>query len=107
MVPLSISSSMRLSERIMNDSGLFYRDICAGKITGNFGNMPIFFQQDLDIDTRLGVWKIEEDEAFFLREVMPQRNVSHPLKKNKHLAGRYLLKYLFPDFPTELIKVAD
>src|SRR5689334_3437584 len=69
--------------------------------------MPIFFQQDIDEDTRLGIWKIEEEEEFFLKSVVPQRNVSHPHKKLQHLAGRYLLKYLFPDFPLSLILIAD
>ena len=69
--------------------------------------MPIFFQQDIDGDTRLGIWKIEEDEDFFLKSVVLQRNVSHPHKKLQHLAGRYLLKYLFPDFPLFLILIAD
>ncbi|MFN2458518.1 MAG: 4'-phosphopantetheinyl transferase superfamily protein [Chitinophagaceae bacterium] len=69
--------------------------------------MPIFFQQEIDADTKLGVWKIKEPEEFFLREVMPQRNVSHPHKKLQHLAGRFLLKYLFKDFPAELIQIAD
>ena len=69
--------------------------------------MPIFFQQDIDEDTKLGVWKIEENEDFFLAAVRPQRNVSHPHKKLQHLAGRYLLKYLFPDFPLSLILIAD
>ena len=69
--------------------------------------MPIFFQQDIDRSTKLGVWKIEEEENFFLGSVMPQRNVSHPHKKLQHLAGRYLLKFLFPDFPVSLIQIAD
>ena len=69
--------------------------------------MPIFYQQDIDEDTRLGIWKIEEEENFFLQSVVPQRNVSHPHKKLQHLAGRYLLKYLFPDFPLSLILIAD
>lgn len=69
--------------------------------------MPIFYQQDIDEDTRLGIWKIEEKEDFFLQTVVPQRNVSHPHKKLQHLAGRYLLKHLFPDFPLSLILIAD
>lgn len=69
--------------------------------------MPIFFQQDIDEDAKLGIWRIEEEEDFFLQSVMPQRNVSHPHKKLQHLAGRYLLKYLYPDFPVELIRIAD
>lgn len=69
--------------------------------------MPIFFQEDIDETTRLGIWKIEEAEDFFLKSVVPQRNVSHPHKKLQHLAGRYLLKYLFPHFPLSLILIAD
>ncbi|GAC1423296.1 MAG: hypothetical protein NVS1B13_23320 [Flavisolibacter sp.] len=69
--------------------------------------MPIFFQQDIDEYTKLGVWKIEESEEFFLEKVMAQREVSHPHKKLQHLAGRYLLIYLFPDFPIEAVRIAD
>ena len=69
--------------------------------------MPIFFEQDIDETTRLAIWKIEEDESFFLQHVPLQRDITHPHKRLQHLAGRYLLQYLFPDFPISLIKIAD
>ena len=69
--------------------------------------MPIFFQQDIDENTKLAIWKIEEEENFFLNSVPLQREITHPHKRLQHLAGRYLLKYLFPDFPVELIRIAD
>lgn len=69
--------------------------------------MPIFFQQDIDADTKLGIWKIEEEEDFFLSHVPLQREITHPHKRLQHLAGRFLLKRLFPDFPVSLIKIAD
>jgi phosphopantetheinyl transferase len=69
--------------------------------------MPIFFQQDIDKYTKLGIWKIEEPEAFFLNAVPLQRDITHPHKRLQHLAGRWLLKYLFPAFPIELIRIAD
>jgi phosphopantetheinyl transferase len=69
--------------------------------------MPVFFQHIIDESTRIGIWKIEEPEDFFSRTVPLQRNVSHPVKRLQHLAGRFMLKYLFPDFPHELIKIAD
>ena len=69
--------------------------------------MPIFFQQDIDDSTRLGIWKIEEDEDFFLNYVPLQKEITHPHKRLQHLAGRFLLKYLYPDFPVALIKIAD
>lgn len=69
--------------------------------------MPIFYQQDIDEHSRLAVWKIEEEEGFFLSRVPLQRSIVHPHKRLQHLAGRYLLTYLFPELPLELIQVAD
>ncbi len=69
--------------------------------------MPVFFQHIIDHNTRIGIWKIEESEEFFSGTVPLQREVTHPVKRLQHLAGRFLLKYLFPDFPHELIKIAD
>jgi 4'-phosphopantetheinyl transferase EntD len=69
--------------------------------------MPLFYQQDINESTRLGVWKIEEDESFFLQELPLQREITHPNKRLQHLAGRYLLRILFNDFPYELIRIAD
>ncbi len=69
--------------------------------------MPVFFQHQINEDTRLGVWKIEETEEFFKGNVPLHREVTHPHKRLQHLAGRFLLQYLFPDFPYQLIEIAD
>ena len=69
--------------------------------------MPVFFQHQINDYTRLGVWKIEETEDFFKGNVPQHREVTHPHKRLQHLAGRFLLQYLFPDFPYELIQIAD
>ncbi len=69
--------------------------------------MPVFYQQTIDRHTKLGIWKIEETEQFFLQTVPLQNEITHPHKRLQHLAGRYLLRYLFPDFPYELIRIAD
>ena len=69
--------------------------------------MPVFFQQQINEHTRLGIWKIEETEEFFKANVPQHRDVTHPHKRLQHLAGRFLLQYLFPDFPYELIQIAD
>ena len=69
--------------------------------------MPVFYQQTIDRHTKLGIWKIEETEPFFLQTVPLQNEITHPHKRLQHLAGRYLLRYLFPDFPYELIRIAD
>ncbi len=69
--------------------------------------MPLFYQQDINLITKLGVWKIEEREDFFLGSVTVQSTVTHPLKRLQHLAGRFLLPFLFPDFPHTEIEIAD
>jgi 4'-phosphopantetheinyl transferase EntD len=69
--------------------------------------MPLFYQHNINDDTKLGIWHIEEPESFFLEKVPLKRDVTHPFKRRQHLAGRYLLGYLFPDFPVEEIRIAD
>jgi phosphopantetheinyl transferase len=69
--------------------------------------MPIFFETEPAPGTKLAVWKIEEDEAFFAGRIPLQRTITHPHKRLQHLAGRWLLQHLFPDFPVDLIRVAD
>ena len=69
--------------------------------------MPIFFQHQVNESTRLGIWKIEETEEFFLSNVPLRQEVTHPLKRLQHLAGRFLLQFLCPGFPYELIRIAD
>ncbi|MBC8033730.1 MAG: 4'-phosphopantetheinyl transferase superfamily protein [Chitinophagaceae bacterium] len=69
--------------------------------------MPLFYQHNINHFTKLAIWKIEEDESFFLSAVPPNPDVTHPHKRLQHLAGRYILPYLFDDFPLSEILRAD
>ena len=69
--------------------------------------MPLFYQHTINEGTKLGVWRIEEEEGFFLENIPLQRNITHAHKRLQHLAGRYLLPILFSDFPLEEILIAD
>ena len=69
--------------------------------------MPLFFQHHINEFTRLAIWKIEEDEAFFSSQVPFHRDITHPNKRLQHLAGRYMLQHLVPGFPYELLVIAD
>ncbi len=69
--------------------------------------MPLFYQHTINETTKLGIWHIEEEEDFFLAKVPLQKSITHPHKRLQHLAGRYLLQYLFPDFPYAEILIAD
>ncbi len=69
--------------------------------------MPLFYQQNINETTRLAIWEINEDESFFNLSIPLGRNITHPHKKLQHLAGRFLLPYLFSDFPNHEIEIAD
>lgn len=69
--------------------------------------MPLVYQQNINETTRIAVWLITEGEPFFLAEVPLHRDISHWHKRLQHLAGRLLLRQLYPDFPVSLIKIAD
>lgn len=69
--------------------------------------MPLLFQKELNNQTRLGVWKIAETESFFTRSIRIQKKIEHPGKRLQHLAGRYLLKQLFADFPVDDIRLSS
>jgi 4'-phosphopantetheinyl transferase EntD len=69
--------------------------------------LPLFYDHTINSSTKLAVWHIKEDEAFFIEKVPLSRKITHPHKRLQHLAGRYLLQYLFPDFPIHLVQVAD
>jgi phosphopantetheinyl transferase len=67
--------------------------------------MPLFYQHTINESTKLAVWHITEPEDFFTKEVSVKNTVTHPHKRLQHLAGRYLLKYLQPDFPFDSIQI--
>ncbi len=69
--------------------------------------MPLFYQHNINETTKIGIWRIEEHEDFFLQRVPLLNDVSHPYKRLQHLAGRYLLPVLFNDFPLDEIIIAD
>jgi phosphopantetheinyl transferase len=61
----------------------------------------------MDPGTRLGVWKIGEQEDFFRSRVNISAEIHHPHKRLQHFAGRYLLLELFPDFPIREIRITN
>ena len=69
--------------------------------------MPLFYKHTFSEATKIAVWHIAEPENFFLQKVPVSNNVTHWHKRLQHLAGRYLLQELFPDFPYHLIRIAD
>lgn len=69
--------------------------------------MPLFYQQNINAYTSLAVWQISEPEYHFDLKVPFHRHITHPTKRLQHLAGRYLLPYLFSDFPNHEIEIAD
>ena len=69
--------------------------------------MPLFYHDTPAEDIRLAIWQITEQEDFFLAKVPLSKVIQHPHKRKQHLAGRYLLAFLAPDFPIGEIAIAD
>jgi phosphopantetheinyl transferase len=69
--------------------------------------MPLFYQHTINGGAKIGVWHIAEDEDFYLQKVPVGRDITHWHKRLQHLAGRYLLQHLYPDFPYHLMEIAD
>lgn len=67
--------------------------------------MPLFYQHTINQFAKLAVWHITEPEEFFSKEVNIQNVIAHPHKRIQHLAGRYLLKILKPDFPFHHVQI--
>lgn len=70
-------------------------------------DMPLIRTIQIDEDTKLGVWKIGEEEGFFRTRVAIEPEVHHPHKRLQHFAGRYLLGILFPEMPVNEIRIMD
>lgn len=68
--------------------------------------MSLFYEHLNDF-AKIAIWHIAEENNFYLKKVPLQREITHPHKQLQHLAGRYLLQHLFPDFPYHLIEIAD
>lgn len=66
-----------------------------GKVTV----VPLYYQQDINENTRLAIWEIAEGPEFFLEKVSLRYPVVHLQKQLQHLAAGYLLPLLYPDFP--------
>ncbi|HXS59109.1 MAG TPA: 4'-phosphopantetheinyl transferase superfamily protein [Hanamia sp.] len=69
--------------------------------------MPLFYQHNINEHTKLAVWHIAENEAFFLEKVAIKNEITHPHKRLQHLAGRYLLQLLDAEFPLHLISISE
>lgn len=69
--------------------------------------MPLFHHHKINKKTELAIWHIVETEAFFTEKIQLKKEVAHPHKRLQHLAGRYLLQYLRPDFPMDEIAVTE
>ena len=68
--------------------------------------MPVIYEHVNDF-AKIAIWHIAEEKNYFLEKVPLQREITNPHKQLQHLAGRYLLQQLYPDFPYHFIEIAD
>lgn len=68
--------------------------------------MPLVYQQNINLHSRLGLWHINETEIFFTNRGITANDVRHPHKRLQTLSGRLLLTELVPDFPINEVLIA-
>ncbi len=69
--------------------------------------MPILYQHQLGPQTYIVVWQILETKEWFLERLPMDFPVRHPARLLQHIAGRYLLSLLDPNFPYHDIRIAE
>lgn len=68
--------------------------------------MPLIFQQDINEFAKIGIWELKETEIFF-SDIPTIRLIPHKNRRLQHLAGRYLLSILYPNFPLDKIILSE
>lgn len=67
--------------------------------------MPLVFQQDINANSKLALWKIEEPLSFFENSGFSSPKINHPHRKLAHAAGRFLLRQTFPQITPETMLI--
>ena len=68
--------------------------------------MPLFKQWQ-DKNTTISIWKIEEEENFFLKKAGLKSDKKFLHRRLEHLASRYLLVQFLPDLVLDQIIISD
>jgi len=67
--------------------------------------MPVYKKWEQN-GVRVAIWKIEEPEVFFREHTGLLSDKKSEVRRLEHLAGRFLLKHVQPDFPLEQIETS-
>ena len=65
--------------------------------------MPLYKEWEIGDHGLAAIWKVEEDEAFFVERTGMTSDMKNERRRIEHLAGRFLLKHLEADFPLHQI----
>ena len=68
--------------------------------------MPIFKELIINEHAKAAIWKVEEEESFFTAQTGLTSDKKNEVKRKEHLAGRFLLKHLMPEFELEKIVIS-
>ena len=67
--------------------------------------MPLLYQQNINEQINLAIWKMEEEEDFFVLEGYHALFIKHDEKRKQHLAGRFLLRTMMPGLNMENVEL--
>jgi len=65
--------------------------------------MPLLKQWKIGNSGNAAIWQVEESEQFFAEHTGLQPDIKNERRRIEHLASRFLLRYIMPQFPLHLI----
>jgi len=68
--------------------------------------MALYKQWQNSETSKAAIWKIEEPESFFTEQTGLVSDKKFETRRLEHLAGRFLLKYILPNFQLHKIQVS-
>lgn len=69
--------------------------------------MPSIYLSQPAPKTSIVVWKIQETEKWFRERLPLDFSIKHPARLLQHMAGRYLLSWMDPEFPHQDVRLTE
>ena len=65
--------------------------------------MPLLKQWNIGTSGTAAIWQVEEPELFFAEHTGLSPDIKNDRRRTEHLASRFLLRHIMPQFPLHLI----
>lgn len=70
-------------------------------------NMPLIKEWKTGSHSHMAIWEVQETESFFTEKTGLTSDKKNPTKRLEHLAGRFLLQYLYPEIDFTQLEISS